>query len=126
MSSDRGRNQGSSTEGAQVDDWVAALRESESVNAEISSRLHQARSAALAAMDDVPWYRKVWVMPTGMGAGVAAAALLVALVLYAPSDTLPAMPEDEMLAAQEVELLEDLEFAAWLVMLEEIDELPQG
>ena len=111
---------------ADVDRWVEVLRADEqSIEQDAVARLAAARRAAVAAVR-TPWYRQRWVLPSGVGAGFATAALVVALILSSPVDTLPVMAEDEMLAAQEVELLEELEFAAWLVMLEENDEFPQG
>ncbi len=90
---------------------------------DVNQRLQAARRAAVAAADEKPGVTDWW--PRAAGAGTAAVALMVAaLVLYSPVDTLPRIDAAELAAAQEAELLEELEFVAWMIAMEEADALP--
>lgn len=65
-----------------------------------------------------------WRMAGLGGAGAAAAALVVFVALNSAApdlDALPLMDEAELAAAQEAELLEELEFLAWMVAQEQAD-----
>ncbi len=80
------------------------------------SKLHQARSQALK--------RRVRILPgyTGwLGTGALTASFAVALVYFDQSPPpLPAIYEDplQQAAAEDMELMDDLEFMAWLVLEE--------
>lgn len=91
-----------------------------------SSRLHQARLRALESVgkSNVNWFN--WVM-----SGAVAASLMVSAVyLYTPHDTTENLEvvvfdnvQEEAIAA-DMELMDDLDFIAWLVLQEkENDEL---
>ncbi|MEL6868851.1 MAG: hypothetical protein AAFO81_03535 [Pseudomonadota bacterium] len=82
------------------------------VEPDVMARLRAAREEAVVAAggrtSGQPWR---WVVP--MGGAVAAAALV--LSLNNPSVMqLPALDEQELAAAAELELLESLEMLAWL------------
>jgi len=86
----------------------------EHLDAETLSRLRQARTRALGKRQR----RAIWYWPA---AGALAAGLLV-LVLYPEEPPpLPSIYEDpvQQAAAEDLELLEDLEFYAWLALEEE-------
>lgn len=112
-------------------DIGAQLRRDElDVPLQIAQRLQDARRLAVAAADSadtakVKTVQALWPRFVGVGAA-AAAALVVAIALQAPVETLPRMDDAELAAAQEAELLEDLEFVAWMVALEESDDLPNS
>ena len=89
--------------------------------ADVASRLTTARKAAVAELDRA---RKVW-SPTrlfrwqlfaGFAACAAVAVVAVVVALRTPTDEqLPALAVDrEAEAVENLELLEDLEFLAWL------------
>ena len=105
----------------------ARLRDSEhDVPPEVAQRLAQMRRQAVAAADGASssaW--DLWPRFVGVGA-VLSAALLVAVLVRTPTDVLPRLDEAELAAAQEAELLEELEFVAWMVAMEEADELPNS
>ncbi len=102
------------------------------ISPEIADALAQARSRALAQHvgDGGNDARFKWWQVSGAGAAVSAILLLA--VYSGMSDPaseselipLPQMNEIEMAAAQEAELLEDLEFVAWILALEEPDAQP--
>lgn len=100
------------------------LRQQEhDVSNDVNQRLQAARRAAVEAADEksaaVDWW------PRAAGAGTAAMAIMVAaLVLYSPIDPLPRIEASELAAAQEAELLEELEFVAWMIAMEEADAIP--
>ena len=94
-----------------------------SVPNEVNQRLQAARRAAIETADEKSRLGDWW--PRAAGASAAAGALMVAaLVFYSPVDTLPRIEASELAAAQEVELLEELEFVAWMIAMEEADALP--
>ena len=81
------------------------------------SRLHQARSQAIESTGrrSSPWFG--WTT-----AGAAAASLTVGII-YMDQQQMPPLPniyEDELqqAAAEEMELIDDLDFIAWLVLEE--------
>lgn len=109
----------------------AQLRQDElEVSPEVAQRLQAARRLAVDEAESslrnrTPWWPKI------ATAGVAVSAAFVVVVsltvyLQAPLDTLPRMDESEMAAAQEADLLAELEFVAWMVAIEEADELPNS
>lgn len=91
------------------------------------SRLIQARSAAVAELADTsafPRLRQRWWLPAG---GIAAVALVIAVWFVPGRDPDPILQTDtyagetilsvddiEIMAAESLELLEELEFYAWL------------
>ena len=107
-----------------VEDLSRRLRRDEvDVAPDIAARLQAARRQAVEIADQQVPAASPWPRLAGVG-GVLAAALLVAVVVRTPTDTLPRMAAEELAAAQEAELLEELEFVAWMVALDEADDLP--
>ncbi len=86
----------------------------EHMDAATRSRLHQARVRALESRRRrMPWYG--WA--TG---GVFAASAAFALLVYQAPAQLPLNYADptESLAVDDMELLEDMEFMAWMILQE--------
>ena len=101
------------------------LRASEvDVSPDVAARLQAARRAAVEQADQGSAPASPWSRVAGVG-GVLAAALVLAVLIRTPADTLPRMEAEELAAAQEAELLEDLEFVAWLVAMDEMNDLPK-
>ena len=72
---------------------------------------------------------RLWPKVAGAGAAVTAGlvfAVTVLLFLQSPVDSLPRMDDVELAAAQDAELLDELEFLAWMVALEEPDDIPKS
>jgi hypothetical protein len=90
------------------------LREHEQVAARtLQARLRSARGQALQA---APETSRSWLLWPVLSMGSACAAMLVWAVLFAaPVNRLPMLDDEEMAAAQNVELLEELEFVAWML-----------
>ena len=91
---------------------------------EIVDRLRAARREAVTLADEhaqQPWRSWLTWQRWGAAAAMAGVVLAVALVLQRPDVTLPVAEEEELAAAQDTELLEDLEFVAWMVALEDED-----
>lgn len=90
----------------------------ESLDAATLSKLNQGRQAALAELHGrrALWYR--WAPLAGV-----AAALVVAVMLAVPrtgvEQSFPANDMDILLGEESIEMLEDLEFYAWLDTQEE-------
>lgn len=85
-----------------------------------SSALHRARVAALQSKSARPlgFGPLAW-----MGAGAITASFAVVLLFFNPQPApLPVIFEDplQQAAAEELELMDDLEFIAWLVLEEEL------
>ncbi len=81
------------------------------------SKLHQARNAALAGTNKKLPAHSGWV-----GAGAMAASLAVGIVYFNQQPPpLPGIYEDpiQQAAAEEIELMDDLDFVAWLVLQED-------
>ena len=94
---------------ALLDDNVDAL------DAATLSKLHQARNRALEA-------KRRPQVGAWLGAGAIAASLTVAVITFDQQPTqLPAIYEDplQQAAAEDLELMDDLDFVAWLVLEEE-------
>lgn len=113
------------------DAWVGQVAEKldrleAEVPSEVQLQLQAARRAALAEAEKneskpgLPW------LPyTLLGSGALASALVVSLVLLGqPEPALPLLEDAEMAAAMDAELLEELEFLAW--MIEEGELLDEG
>jgi hypothetical protein len=90
----------------------------EHMDAATLSRLHQVRNRALATprSRSVPWYG--WA-----SGGAVAASVLVALILFDTPQPSPVFYDDQsqQAAAENIELLEDMEFMAWMLLQEESD-----
>ena len=90
----------------------------ESLDGHTRSRLHQARNRALASGRwRSPWLN--WSLT-----GSLAASLAVAVLLLNPSDSTPPLPDIyadpvQQAVAEDLELMDDLDFIAWLVMEED-------
>lgn len=86
---------------------------SEGLDAATLSRLHQARNKAIEGKSSnwISW---------GFGGAIAASVFLGVLVLYRPIVPLPGIYEDplQQAVAEEIDLLNDLEFVAWLIIEE--------
>ena len=100
-----------------------ALRDTEKqVPDAVRQRLADARRTAVNAADTGVSMR--WAPLMGASA-LASAALLVVLVLpQSASQSLPLLEASEMAAAQELELLEELEFVAWMLAEEKDNAFP--
>jgi predicted PP-loop superfamily ATPase len=90
----------------------------DSIDSATLSRLHRARNRALKSQKKInPWLK--W-----SGGGAIAATVLFAMNISLESvEPLPSIYEDpiQQAAAEEIELLNDLEFVAWL-LLEEVED----
>lgn len=94
---------------------AAALHEIEQdLDSEIRDQLATRRRAAVAAADGSrpPYYP--WLL--GFGGSAATAAVLVALSFSSAEPEPPPLDLVEFAVAQETELLEDLEFVAWMML----------
>jgi hypothetical protein len=84
------------------------------VDSSVADRLAAVRRAAVAALD-VPRAAEVarWIPAS------AAAGMLVAVGMFAWSVRIPDLPvfddDEAVLAAQDLDLLDDIEFVAWMV-----------
>ena len=89
-----------------------------SIDGATLSRLHQSRNRALERKKIL----KPWIQWSGGGA-IAASILFTASLYYQPAPTLPSIYEDpaQQAAAEDIELLNDLEFVAWLLLEESED-----
>jgi hypothetical protein len=104
----------SATITAQLDEDVAHL------DAATLSRLNQARQRALAQR---PGAARMWLFG---GSALTACAMLLAVTLVWRGDSASSVDpvfDQELLAEADLELMEDLEFYAWLDQLP--DELPR-
>jgi len=96
-------------------------RQAEALDANTASRLNQARQRALAEGARTAGRTQIgpstW-LPLGALAGVALAAVAIALTLGkpgpAPDQPLAAPSDLELVASDDLELVADLEFYAWL------------
>ena len=102
------------------------LRASEhDIDAETLARLGQARREAVAMSEQRSRsrHKQYWL---GAGGAAVAASLLVVMLNTGQVDPLPDADPEEFAAAQDIEMLEELEFIAWVASLEEIDDPSQG
>ncbi len=93
-----------------------ALRRSENeLDADVQSRLRLARRQAIASIEERrPKFMRPWVFaPIG---SMAAVALAVGIYLSQGGDELSFPGNEEFTVAQDMELLEELEFVAWMVL----------
>ncbi|HAK52931.1 MAG TPA: hypothetical protein DCM54_13660 [Gammaproteobacteria bacterium] len=95
----------------------ALLDESaEHMDAETLAKLHQARSRALESdSTPVPWYG--WT-----SGGLVTAGVLLGLFIYQSPSQPPVYADPvEQEIVENMELLDDLEFMAWMILQEETD-----
>ena len=92
-----------------------ALNESvEHLDASTLSRLNQARQKALSQENNRPVINISWI-PAGALTALSI-AIVVGLLLSSPEPALNNLDEAEFMASnEEIELMEDLEFVAWLI-----------
>ena len=87
---------------------------------EVAERLTAMRRAAVAELDERTQrrFRFGWAPAGALAAALATVVLAAGLFLFAGNASVPAMPaltdEPEFAAAQDLELLDELEFLAWL------------
>lgn len=111
-------------------DWAHTagerLRNAElQIPADVQLKLQDARRAAVMSAETAtpqPW--QPWYATAASGTVVAVAALVIVLMSGPQMIEIPNLNEQELAAAQEVELLEELEFVAWMLTMEDIDESP--
>jgi len=96
----------------------------EKLDASTLSTLNQGRHRALAEANEQPRHLLRWVPAAGM-----AAAALIAVMVFLPGpvtvEPMPAAVSDMeiLLGEDSIEMLEDLEFYAWIEMLEQEDDV---
>ncbi len=113
------------SDGEWAEKAAAQLRDAEQhLPSDVQLQLQSARRAAVEAAEQ-PERRaaKPW-LTLGAGGLLAAAATVLVLLSSPEMMEMPDLDEQELAAAQEVELLEDLEFVAWMLAMEETDENP--
>ncbi len=108
------------------EEWAARLgeqlrRQEADLPPHVTQQLAQHRRAAVAAADTGGRTPGVWSWWAGAGAA-AATVLAVGILLQSPVQQLPVADDLDLVVAQDVELLEELEFVAWMVAME--DESP--
>jgi hypothetical protein len=85
---------------------------------EIAERLAVMRTSAVAQFERTPRrFQFSWVAASGVAAALATVTLAAGLFLFSRAELVPEMPaavEPEFAAAQDLELLTELEFLAWL------------
>lgn len=86
------------------------------------ARLRSARSQALQAASEPS--RSWFVWPAWCAGTVSAAVFAWIVFITDPVEVLPVMDDLEMAAAQDVELLEELEFVAWMLAEREFEDEP--
>lgn len=99
---------------AEVQDTLRQMEHD--VPLEVQARLAQARREAVDLADQQDSGGARGWLPIAMvgGGSVAGAVLLVMMLSSGPGPALPLMEEVEMAAAQDVDMLTDLEFLAWM------------
>ena len=107
----------------------ADLQQTENeLSPEIVQRLQAARREAVRLADERDQRSSgVWLnwQRLSVAAGLASIAFAVAIVLQSQNGALPMAEEHELAVAEDMELLEELEFVAWMVALEN-EELPNS
>lgn len=110
----------------QIDVAAEARKQLEAISQElpgdVTQRLQQARRQAMASVDEPRPWRINWV-----AGGALASILLAVTVLTTTFNATAPFPlvsdPDEFAAAQDLELLEELEFIAWMI---EVDDDQSG
>jgi len=126
MTQDRDPGQPQELDPALIEHWRQRRRQ---VDPEVAHRLAAARHRAVALLDEPSQPALPRLLPWG-SALAGAAALALAIGLWPGSGDeglapLPLVDADEMAAAQDLELLEELEFIAWLDE-QQADHAPAG
>jgi hypothetical protein len=98
--------------------------------AEVTQKLADARREAVALADIRADHKgrsglPQWSRWAGVGA-MAAGVLVVAVLLRGPLDSMPVADDLDLVVAQEVELLEELEFVAWMVAMDDAAKPPNA
>ena len=128
--SEHNRRQGGPSEQEDLDfarHLTQALKDDEqALSDDVKQRLYEARQRAVDLARQPAGKTKRWVLPF-LGAGVTTAAAILVVVLMLPVassiDPLPLGEDTELAAAQDLELLQELEFVAWMMAMEESDRL---
>lgn len=91
---------------------VAAALDSDALAGDINHRLDVARRDAVASLVERPVLLPTPWIPLG---AVAATVLVAALVIITLEEALvPPFEDEQLFAAQELELLQEIEFLAWI------------
>ena len=105
---------------------TAFIEAERDINPDIAHRLASARREAVAVADR----RNVWQTPMAWGLSGTAAAAVLAYAIMTPgllepgTEGMPPLDQPEFVVAQDAELLEELEFVAWMMAMEESGEAP--
>ncbi|MEM7083949.1 MAG: hypothetical protein AAF465_14565 [Pseudomonadota bacterium] len=88
---------------------------------DVQRRLRLARAAAVDSLENrdigvSSWLNPRWVVPMGAAAAIALAAVLTQ---QSGPSAMPAWEEGELAAASEMDMLDDIEFLAWMIELDE-------
>ncbi len=96
------------------------------LSSQVLLRLQAARREAVAQSVTLMNASQVqgfdWLRWSGAGAVATTVMFVWVFAVNSPIETLPQMDAMELAAAQESELLEELEFVAWMVAMEDQDE----
>lgn len=96
------------------------------LSSEVLLRLQAARREAVAQSASMMNASQAqgfdWLRWTGAGAVATTLIFVWVVAVNSPIESLPQMDAMELAAAQESELLEELEFVAWMVAMEDQDE----
>lgn len=103
---------------------LTMLHETErDIDLETREQLAAARRAAVASADaSAPWLPP-WLSPwlLGFGGSAATMALVLAITFASVEPELPPLDQVEFAVAQDTELLEDLEFVAWMMLEADVE-----
>ena len=105
---------------------AAFVEAEQNLDPDIAQKLATARREAVAMADR----RNIWQAPMAWGLSGSAAAALLAYAIITPgviepgTEGMPPLDQPEFVIAQEAELLEELEFVAWMMAMEESGEAP--
>lgn len=99
---------------------LTMLHETErDIDLKTREQLAAARRAAVASADaSAPWLSP-WLL--GFGGSAATMALVLAITFVSVEPELPPLDQVEFAVAQDTELLEDLEFVAWMMLEADVE-----
>ena len=117
MNEDKPTDTGAASDRAFAD-RARELLEAQRVPDDVAARLRQARQMAVESVDAPSRWRGVTRLLAPAG-GLAAGALVALVFLRGGPAALPDMDERELAAVAEMELLDDMEFVAWLIETED-------